>query len=505
MIDNDLIGQHFIIDFDGPDITPGVERLIREGRIGGVILFAKNVRSPEQVRGLTRDLQGMASDAGLPSLFITIDQEGGIVNRITEGVTVFPGALAIGATGSEEYAAAAGRITSLELKALGINVNHAPVLDVNTNPLNPIIGIRAFGENPEDVARLGIAYLRAAQGAGMLATVKHFPGHGATPVDSHLDLPVVSKDPQQLGREEFLPFSRAFAAGAAGCMAAHIVFPALDPARPATLTPIILKDLLRHKLGFGGVLFTDSMSMKAIADRWPRGEAAVVALAAGMDFIMALGDEDEQWVSLHAALEALANGRLAQQQMHDSGLRIAQARARFVESPPLPETLDTAAFRRVAQQIADHAVTMVRTASGVVPLPAGKTAVVHVGQPDWLGETKVFVRLLSDYGVQAELTDDPEGSQWRNVVVASHSWRSDGATTVVPHLHARFGERLLVVGFGAPYELSNFPQVQTYLAAYGPDLPSITAAAKALTGAIKPSGRLPVSIPGLYPRGHRAP
>lgn len=504
MSDPDLAGQHFIVDFDGPELTSRVERLVKDGRIAGVILFAKNVRSPDQVRRLAGDLQALAHEAGLPPLFITIDQEGGIVNRITDGVTVFPGALALGATGREEDAAAAGRITAMELKALGVNVNHAPVLDINSDPRNPIIGIRAFGEDPQDVARLGIAYIRAAQGAGVLTTVKHFPGHGATPVDSHLDLPVVDKAPQQLEREELLPFARAFAAGAAGCMTAHIVFPALDPKRPATLTPVILQQLLRQKLRFGGVVFTDSMAMKAVADRWPRGEAAVEAIRAGADFVLACGTENEQWESLHAVRAAIAEGRLNQQQLQESGERISIARERFVKSTPDRESVNGATHRPVAQEIADRAVTLVRAARGAVPLAGGKTAVVHVGQPAWLDQTKVLVRLLRDSGVPAELIEDPEGSQWRNVVVASHSWRSDAAKTMVPLLHSRFGERLVVVGFGAPYELSNFAPVPTYLTAYGPDLPSITAAARVLTGAIKPTGRLPVTIPGLYPRGHRA-
>ncbi|MGH2362021.1 MAG: glycoside hydrolase family 3 N-terminal domain-containing protein, partial [bacterium] len=225
---------------------------MREGRIGGVILFAKNVRTPDQVRTLIHDLQAVARTAGLPPLFVTIDQEGGIVNRITDGVTVLPGPLAIGATGREEFAETAGRISALELKALGFNVNHTPVLDVNTDSRNPIIGVRAFGEDPEQVSRLGIAYMQAAQAAGMLTTVKHFPGHGATQVDSHLDLPVVDKDRRQLDREELLPFARAFEAGAEGCMAAHIVFPVFDAQLPATLSPVILQQLLRMELGFKG-------------------------------------------------------------------------------------------------------------------------------------------------------------------------------------------------------------------------------------------------------------
>src|SRR3989442_13268350 len=221
----DLIGQRFVVDFSGPEVTADLERLIREGRVGGVILFVKNVRSVSQVRTLTADLQRLAADAGLPPLLITIDQEGGLVNRLIDGFTVFPSAMALGASGRAADAATAGRITSVELRALGGNVNHAPVLDVNSNAENPVIGIRAFGDDPADVARLGVAYIQAAQGAGVLTTAKHFPGHGATPVDSHLDLPVVTKDPERLRREGGFPFAAAGPPRAAGCLSTPTALP----------------------------------------------------------------------------------------------------------------------------------------------------------------------------------------------------------------------------------------------------------------------------------------
>src|SRR5256712_5972985 len=222
----DLIGQRFVVDFSGPEVTTDLERLVREGRVGGVILFVKNVRSVSQVRTLTADLQRLAADAGLPPLLITMDQEGGLVNRLIDGFTVFPSAMALGASGRAEDAATAGRITSVELRALGVNVNHAPVLDVNSNAENPVIGIRAFGDDPADVARLGVAYIQAAQGAGVLTTAKHFPGHGATPVDSHLDLPVVTKDPERLRREDGFPLAEALRARGGGVLSPPTGVPA---------------------------------------------------------------------------------------------------------------------------------------------------------------------------------------------------------------------------------------------------------------------------------------
>src|SRR2546426_8285113 len=266
----DLIGQRFVVDFSGPEVTADLERLLREGRVGGVILFVKNVRSASQVRTLTADLQRLAADVGLPPLLITIDQEGGLVNRLIDGVTVFPSAMALGASGRAEDAATAGRITSVELRALGVNVNHAPVLDVNSNAENPVIGIRAFGDDPAEVARLGVAYIPAAQGAGGLTEGKPFPGHGATPVDSHLDLPVVTKDPERLRRGGGVPVGGAGPPRAGRGLSPPIRFSSPDALPPAPLSAPIMTAPLKHELGFSGVSFTDSMAMKAIADHWPR-------------------------------------------------------------------------------------------------------------------------------------------------------------------------------------------------------------------------------------------
>lgn len=505
MIDRDQIGQHFIVDFDGTDVPPHVERLVNEGRIGGVILFAKNVRAPEQVRRLCADLQALAKSAGLPPLLITIDQEGGIVNRLIEGFTVFPGAMAIGASGRSDDAATAGRITARELKAVGINTNHAPVLDVNTNPENPIINIRAFSDDPGLVARLGCAYVRAARAEGVLATVKHFPGHGATPVDSHLELPVVDKDSGALGREELYPFAQAFDEGAEGMMAAHIVFPALDPSRPATLAPLVMQKLLREQMQFAGIAMTDSMAMRAVAAHWTRAEATVAALAAGLDVVMAVGSEQDQWASLEAARQAVDDGRLDRRQLDKSGARIARIKARYASAPSDAGPVGAEAHLRAAQEIADRAVTLVRSTASRIPLQ-GRTAVVHVGEEQWRGTSQRFADLLSDLGVDAVVASPEQaGDAARgSVVAASHSWRSQVPARVIPAMHARLGDRLVVVGFGAPYELRSFPQVHTYFTAYGPDLPSLKAAAKTLAGQLTPTGRLPVSIPGLYPRGHRA-
>ncbi len=510
---NDLIGQRFVVDFSGPEVTADLERLIREGRVGGVILFVKNVRSVSQVRMLTGDLQQLAADAGLPPLLITIDQEGGLVNRLVDGVTIFPSAMALGASGRAEDAAAAGRITSVELRALGVNTNHAPVLDVNSNVENPIIGIRSFGDDPAQVARLGVAYIRAAQGAGVLATAKHFPGHGATPVDSHLDLPVVTKDPQRLRREEVFPFAEAVRAGVDGVMSTHIVFPTLDSTRPASLSAQIMTTLLRDELGFDGVSFTDSMAMKAIADRWPRGTAAVAAMQAGVDVVLACGRHEAQWESIAAARRAAADGTLDAAALRASVDRIARIRTRYTSTGSAGEAVGAEDHRRQAQEIADRAVTLVCNRVRRIPLPSGRTAVLSLvgdnaaASDDRLASARQLGTELAELMPGVTIAADVDqilNHSWDNVVVASVSWSSSPGTSALAALHQQFAERLVVVGAGNPYELLRIPGLHTYLAAYGPDPPSMRAAAKVLIGRLEPTGRLPVALPGLYPRGHAA-
>ena len=504
---SDLAGQHFLLDFSGPEVTPEVERLIRDGRIGGVILFAKNIRSASQVRGLTVDLQGIASAAGLPPLFISVDQEGGMVNRLTEGVTVFPGAMSIAAAGRTGDAAAAGRMTALELRALGINVNHAPVLDVNTDTANPIIGVRAFADDPNEVARLGAAYAAAAQEAGVLTTPKHFPGHGATPVDSHLDLPWVSKDRPRLREEDIEPFAAAFAAGAGGLLTAHIVYPALDPDLPATLSPTVVTTLLREELGFSGVVFTDSMEMKAISARWGRGPAAVMALAAGGDVVMACGAGEVQWASIEAVRRAAEEGTLDAAALRRSAARIADAKARYAGTTRPTPAFEKEAHEATAQEIADRAVTLVRNEADQIPLRAGRAAVLHVGSDAWVAAAPRLGEELATLLPGVTVTSEVSGvtaRPWDAVVVVSLSWRSYQGGDTIAALHREFGDRLVVVGAGNPFELLRFPGVPTYLAAYGPDPASMRAAAKVLAGRLEPRGRLPVALPPLYPRGHSA-
>ena len=263
-----------MIDLSGPQLTPEERAFLAEHPVGGVCLFARNIRDRFQVAELTAELRALCGE----SLLVATDQEGGGVVRSLD-VPYPPGAMALGAADDPALTEKVGAATARGLRAQGINLNFAPVADVNNNPRNPVIADRSFGEDPERVARHVAAFIRGTQGAGVAACVKHFPGHGDTETDSHLGLPVLEADSARLEGLEFVPFRAAMAADVAAVMSAHIVLPQFDPAQPATLSRAVLTGLLREHLGFGAVIFTDALNMRAVADRTTPTEAVLGALS----------------------------------------------------------------------------------------------------------------------------------------------------------------------------------------------------------------------------------
>ncbi|MBU1143018.1 MAG: beta-N-acetylhexosaminidase, partial [Firmicutes bacterium] len=262
------IGQLFMFGFDATDVNDHAIKLIKEYRIGNVILFARNIKTPEQVFKLNQNLQKLSlKELGIP-LFISIDQEGGMVSRITSGATFFPGAMTIAATNDVHNAYLSGKYMGLELINLGINMNFAPVLDVNNNPKNPVIGVRSFSDQPKMVAEYGSAFIKGLQ-ENVIATGKHFPGHGDTHIDSHLALPKVAYGMDRLNPVELVPFKHAIQNGIQAMMSSHIDFPALtENGLPTTLSKKCMTGFLREELGFEGLIVTDGMQMKAIQDNY---------------------------------------------------------------------------------------------------------------------------------------------------------------------------------------------------------------------------------------------
>ncbi len=318
-----------MLGFDGTSVSPEWAELQARYKPGGMILFARNLEDPAQIIELTNGLQTRSPHS---PLLIAIDQEGGRVSRLPKDFTIFPPCGLVGSCRSEELAYAAAAVTAAELRAVGVNMNMAPVLDVHSNPDNPIIGDRAYGTEPDVVAELGVAAIRGFQGKGVVACGKHFPGHGDTGTDSHKELPVVKASAEVLFERELPPFRRAIAEGLASIMTAHVVYPALDAQRPATLSPAILTGLLREQLGFDGVVVTDDLEMHAIVDHYSIGDAAVQAFLAGADILLICKDRSRAVSAMEAVLKAVENGTIPPERFEASLRRIMQLKRKFLRS-----------------------------------------------------------------------------------------------------------------------------------------------------------------------------
>lgn len=328
--------------FAGHSIPADLRLLAKEFDLGGIILFARNVESPEQVADLSREAQSLTRE--LP-LWVSVDQEGGRVARLRSPFTVWPPMLTLGRSGDEQLAARFARSLAAELRAVGITLDYTPVLDINSNPRNTVIGDRALGAKPEDVARLGAAVIEALQAGGIAACGKHFPGHGDTTADSHVELPLIEHPPDRLDAVEFVPFRAAIRARVACIMTAHILVPSIDDQRPATLSPAVVDGLLRHTLGFDGLIFTDDLEMKAISAAYPLPEATLGAIAAGCDVALMCGMAQEpQFAALEGLIHAVEDGSLPLARVEDALARHRRAKERFLAPPP-PRPLEGRALR----------------------------------------------------------------------------------------------------------------------------------------------------------------
>ncbi|MGH2627131.1 MAG: glycoside hydrolase family 3 protein, partial [Anaerolineales bacterium] len=398
------------------------------------------------------------------------------------------------------------------------HMNFAPVLDVNSQPANPIIGARAFGESPELVEALGTAYIDGLQAAGVAATAKHFPGHGDVTVDSHLDLPRVEHDLDRLLAVELRPFASAARAGVAAVMTAHIVHPAVDPSGvPATMSTPMLTGVLRERLGYRGLVLTDSMSMRAIVDHFGVGEAAVLAVAAGCDVILALGPEALQREIIDHLAEAIDSGRIPGNRVAEAVDRLAGASARWGLARPhdagphprgeagrvnLTDVVGTDEHLAVARRIAEAAITLVRDRAGVIPLKDRAIGLLPV-TPKTVDDP-TLATALRRRGARArgvEVGDDLSSVDLVIAVTCTRGAPRPSDVATVRNLHGRLGDRLIVVATGDPYDVLSFPDVPAYVATYGTDSFTLEATARVLLGEIPPSGRLPVTLPGLHLAG----
>ncbi len=504
-----------------------VRRDVVEFHAGGYHTFGGDAAG---VAVLLNDLQRLAK---IP-LLTTADLEGG-AGYVIGGATRFPLAMAIGATGNEKFAYEAGRASAEEGRAIGINVDFYPVVDVQNNPANPIINIRSFGEDPARVSAMASAYLKGVQDAGMLATAKHFPGHGDVATDSHLEMPVLNVDRARLESLELVPFRAAIAAGVGAVMSAHINVPAIEPEKglPSTLSRNVLTGLLRDELHFRGLIFTDAMTMHGITNRWKEGEAAVRAVLAGADVILHPPSAEGSFNGIKAAVQS---GRIPISRIDESVRRILEAKARLglnhykaTDIDSLSTRIGSKAHHELSQQISDAAVTLVRDDRHVLPLaPSAETRVLHINLLDsrtgWregpvgrvvasemlkrFPETTTIqlddLSTRNEFDMARKMTDLVDAVVVTAFIrVAAYKGTIDLDTEQLRFLKELSAQQkpLVFVLFGSPYLLHHVPELPSYILTYDVNPGSELSAIKAITGEIPFAGKLPISLPGLYPIG----
>ncbi len=524
------IGQCLVAGFQGHTPSPQIVDLIENHHLGGVILFSRNIQDAAQLLELTTALQETARRAGHRyPLLIAVDQENGIVRRLSRGATEFPGNMALGAAGSESLAYEVAWATGRELRAAGVNFNLAPVLDVNNNPSNPVIGVRSFGEDPGDVARLGAAAVRGYKDAGVITSVKHFPGHGDTATDSHLALPVVPHDLSRLEAVELPPFIAGIEAGAESVMIAHLHLPSLmpDDGLPSTVSPEVIRGLLREHLGFRGLVVSDCLEMSAVADGVGTQQALVLALAAGTDLVFVSHTYERQLGGLHAVRAALESGQLSEEVVRTAAGRVQDLKARYLSwdrlpDPQLPEWVAGREHQELSERAYAAAVTVVRDQSSILPLGLSASERVVLLYPAQEPETGAADSRVDDFLVESFRQRLPNIEAVQVSVQPSESERhealrrAEGVDTVIyatmsaqryvaqaelmRSLVAR-GQRVVGLALREPYYLLAFPELGAYVAAYGSTPPALEAAVRVLFGESEPMGRLPVSLPGLHSRG----
>ena len=526
----DKVAQMMMVGFHGQSIatSPELATVVGAYHVGGVVLVEANAHDPRQVSRLTAELQSLAtsSGAGIP-LFIAINHEGGTVIRITTGATEFPGNMAVAATRWSDYAYISSALAAQELRAMGINMNLAPVLDVNDNPLNPVIGTRSFGDSPTLAAEYGRLTVQGYQGNGVISVAKHFPGHGNVAVDSHGALPVLRASADELARHELLPFQAAIDEGVAGIMTAHIAVPALDgSSRPATLSPEILTGLLRQQMGYDGLILTDSLGMGSVSAGRGQAQAALEAVQAGADILLSTTPMQAHVAIIKALVMAVQRGEIPAERVDQSVLRILRVKYAYglfePQTPPDLSDVGSPEHQAVANEIALHAVTVLRDAENSIPLSSPPAQLLLIS-PSQLptaasGDGTAFAELLRQRGYEVfELVFDLNSDQSRNYVYAtavSHAWAYDAVVFGEWELIKRYvnwndswqeqligalhqtNSSLIIVTWHNPAAILRCSQVQSFLTAYGNTPAQVAAVVAVLTGEQVPTGHLPISLSG---------
>jgi beta-N-acetylhexosaminidase len=494
-----LAGAVLCVGFEGAAPADAPLGELAELAPGGILLFDRNLRGGQAVRDLVESVASQITQGSRATPFVAIDQEGGRVARLRRGVHEIPSMMALGATGDVDLAERVGALVSSDLSAAGVTVDFAPVLDLALEPRSDVIGTRSFGDDPERVAALGVAVMLGLERGGVVATIKHFPGHGATEADSHAVLPQIEATLATLRARELVPFVRAIGAGARAVMSAHVVVRALDASRPATLSRRILTGLLRDELGFEGVCFTDCLEMGAIAASVGSERGAVLALVAGADCVTISHSLDRARGARDAIVAAVRSGELTMQRLEEAAGRVSRLRPVRVDGGrPVDAGAATEAARR--------AITQVRARSGERFLRAGEPATVI----SFEGADRPSLSLaLRERRVRSELLRVPLEPMVEMVeqLVALAGVQPDRRFVLVmrrAHLHPAQRAALaallavvpdaILVSALEPFDCELFPEARTVLCTYGDERMEMEALADVLTGRLAAQGHLPVRL-----------
>ncbi|WP_026675734.1 beta-N-acetylhexosaminidase [Alkalihalobacterium bogoriense] len=513
---DEKIGQMFMFGFDGLTPNEQIMDLIETDKIGGVCYFKRNTNNPEQVFRLSKALQ---EKSDIP-LFLTIDQEGGMVTRLTKGVTISPGNMALGAANDPDGVKQLCEVVGNQLKQIGINMNFAPCIDVNNNPDNPVIGVRSYGEDPDHVALLGTKAVEGYQAANVSAVPKHFPGHGDTAVDSHLGLPIVEKSYEQLKELELVPFKEAVATGVDSIMVSHVCFPAVEDI-PSTLSKKMVTHVLREEMKYTGVIVTDCMEMKAVLDTYGVEESTIRAVEAGIDLVLFSHTYEFQKRAKHALVEAVHSGRISEKRIDESVKRILSLKQKRLFNEPTSyseEQLQQAGNQALSMRLSEKSITVVKDENHLLPLKRNDKTLVLLPE--------IKATSVADEIYDNQMTLQPYLSSLTNieeiqystmnedilrqkckdadqiVLVTYNASSSQAQKEFLQSLVKGNEQKTIVCAMRNPYDYLCFPTISTYICTYEIETGAKTALCKVLTGEVAASGTLPVSIPGYFAVGH---
>lgn len=517
-----------MVGFHGPDINQDITSLIRDYGIGGVVLFKRNVKSAAQLQNLCQGLQQIAKDAGhVRPLFIGIDQENGLVTRISPPVaSQQPGPMTLGAAGSLDYVAQVADATAEMLQYFGINMNYAPCADINSEPLNPVIGVRSSSDDAEIVAKYALACAKGMRKHQVVPCAKHFPGHGDTAVDSHWGLPVIDKSREELDKCELVPFKRAAEDGIEMVMTAHISLPQLGSDRPATISKEVLS-ILRDEFRYKGVIITDCMEMEGITVKYGKVDGSLLAFKAGVDSVMICHTYSVQTATIDRICEAINSGELPNEQMETSLQRLASIKDKGINWDTALKTDNAEILASInsrgaalAKKVYADAATLVRSDKDTIPLSKtaktlfvspGKNKIIGGGAVTGEGEptrvpwvTDDFAERLKAFNPdleQIKFTEEPlTADEWKRIEEAEivmlatrNAKEAPYQRTLGKEIASRRGQKTTIaVATCAPYDFLEDTEIRTYLAVYEPTVEAFSAAVDILYGADTARGKLPV-------------